>query len=312
MIKLIQVAYLVSMLLLSNFAAAESIKGNCEKATSQPEQLFCNNQTLQKLDKVMAKAYRNSLNKYKTRKILLEYQQSAWLEERKKCSDVSCLIELYKQRITALKNPKSYALVMSKDTRLCGEMNKVFNQAKREHGKMLFNKHSIEWQAVPGAQWARFDIDNDGADELVFKVVSYLNEIPGENLYIFPPNSDLLIKWKSLENRRFGPVPKELFDTRNKFDPQKYFLKDLPQTFEKALMDNARKQLPDSIKGNIKDADLRPFITRSFILEPFEFDKTTYVSMSDLISNWIVVAKYMQPDEMEDFCYFYNPDSKYH
>ena len=309
--KLIQVAFLVSMLLLSNLAAAESIKGNCEKITSQAQQLICNNQTLQKLDKMMATAYRNSLKKYKTRKLLLEYQQSAWLDERNKCSDASCLNEHYKQRITALKSPKSYALIMSKDTKLCNEMDSAFNRAKREHGKMLFNKYSIGWQAVSGAQWARFDIDNDGADELVFKVVSYLNGIPGENLYIFPPNSDLLIKWKSLVNPSFGPVPKELFDTRNKFNPQKYPLKDLPQPFEKALMDDARKQLADSIKGNIKDVDLRPFITRSFILEPFDFDKITYVSLTDLISNWIVVAKYIQTDEMEDFCYFYNPDYKY-
>jgi hypothetical protein len=200
---------------------------------------------------------------------------------------------------------------MSKDTKLCNEMDKIFNQTKRVSGNFLSNKYSIAWQNVLGAHWARFDVENDGADELVFKVSSNLNGMSSENLFILPPNSDLLSKFNLLESSGNTSIPKELLDTTNKFDPQEYYLKELPQSFKKAMIDDARKQLPNSIRDKI-NADYRPVIAGSFVLDPFDFENTIYISLTDLLSNWIVVGKYNQPDEIEDFCYFYNPDTKYH
>lgn len=280
---------------------------DCAKARSKVEILICGNADLSMLDEKLDSTYKSTLKKHKRRELLLKYQQSVWLAKRNRCSDVSCVTEYYHQQISELANPNKYELVMSKDAGLCNEMDEVYNKAD---GWELLNNHIVQWQNNQGVLWARFDINNDGTEELVFKVFSSFNGVPGEGIYIFPSNSDLLTKLTLPERGRYGLAPKEVFDTESKFDPEEYYLKDLPHPLESALVGKARNELSNLIKARIKDADLRPFISRSFSLKPFSFNNTTYVSITDLVSVWIVVAKYKQAEEMEDFCYFYNPESK--
>jgi hypothetical protein len=193
----------------------------------------------------------------------------------------------------------AYKLVMSKDKELCTSVLKLFNEDMKKHGVIKYDKHEmftrVAWKSVDigkeadvclSLQHATLDIDNDGREDLVIKKRACLRSQLSDSLYIFPIESDVLIKLKP------GPGGWEpLYGNSNKFDRtgEGYNLKDL---------DPAKNEgLPAAIAG-------------VFTLQPFIWGKTTYVSMTDLYPEWIVIAKYLHEDKFKDICYFHGPSFK--
>ena len=78
---------------------------DCAKATYRSERLICSSLELAVLDLAMSNAYRDAAARLGTRgdKATLRNLQNHWLRTvRERCFDVSCLKEIYKQRINEL------------------------------------------------------------------------------------------------------------------------------------------------------------------------------------------------------------------
>jgi hypothetical protein len=207
---------------------------------------------------------------------------------------------------------EAYKLVMSKDKKLCANMLNLFNADMKEYRQICYDKHEmftrLGWQPVdvgkePYAcgmyQYALFDINNDGKDELVIKTSHCLRDQLTDSLYIFPPNSKVLQDLKEPSSHPFDTVPDKLeFVGKGGFE---YDLKELPESEKEKLLEDIRKTLPKSMKG----LDLKPGIGGVLVIQPFQIGKTIYISMTDLHQEWIVVGKYKQADTLEDLCYFH-------
>ena len=210
-----------------------------------------------------------------------------------------------------------YELVMSKNKKFCKAMLVLYNEDVNSYryGEIKYDTHEIftriSWQPVDlnekehptyGCSFVKqalFDIDNDGKNDLVIKYSGCLRDDLTDSLFVFAPDSDILSK---LKPGLGGLAP--LFKTLNKINRNTYDLKELPKSVEEKLVTKIRKQLPESSKN----LDIKIGIGGVFILQPFIWDTTSYISMTDLHQEWIVVAKYKQAEEMQDICYFHGPD----
>lgn len=182
----------------------------------------------------------------------------------------------------------SYTLEMSKDAKLCNAMLALYNEDMKAYKEIRYNQHemfiNIDWQFDDDLdiEHAVFDINNDGKNELVIKIAWHLRGIRDETLYIFPAHSDVLSKLKPGPGglHALSDNSVELFSSGNKI----YVLKDLPKTPEDAWV------------GGL------------FVLYPFSWEGINYISMTDHTPRWIVIAKYKQAEELQDICYFFNPN----
>ncbi len=189
---------------------------------------------------------------------------------------------------------EAYKVVMSKNKALCRGMLKLFNQDMKEQGFIRYDQHEafrqVSWEPVELAgpkpmvkycsllQKTIVDLNNDGKRELVVKTSFCLRSQTSDSLYIFPADSNVL------EKASWGDM-KLLFDTPNKF----HRTGDVYSLTELNLASNERGH--EAIGG-------------VFIIQPFLWGNVAYISMTDLHQEWIVIAKYLQGEELQDICYF--------
>jgi uncharacterized protein YecT (DUF1311 family) len=75
---------------------------DCAKASTGPERLICSNRELAEADVKMAQLYRAALNRVNNKETLIR-EQKAWMQnERDACSDVSCMLKAYNNRMLTL------------------------------------------------------------------------------------------------------------------------------------------------------------------------------------------------------------------
>jgi hypothetical protein len=195
---------------------------------------------------------------------------------------------------------ESYTLVMSKDAKLCNAMLALYNEDMKAYKRIRYDQHEMftnMWKPVdlheanyPTYECSQlwrgvFDIDNDGKNELVVKASGCMSGILTDGLFIYPDNSDVLSKLKPGAGglHALFDNPNHLFSSGN----QIYLLKDLPKTPEVA------------------------WVGGHFVLHPFIREGASYISMTDQTPRWIVIAKYKQAEEMQEICYFFNPNIKH-
>ena len=187
------------------------------------------------------------------------------------------------------------------------------------------NPRRIEWKSIDTLkpdpytipQQAIFDINNDGKDELVIKTSWPVYKALVETLFIFPADSDLLSKLKP------GKGGEEaLFNTPNIVfssvgTNSSYYLRQVPQLLQDEILQYQFKQLRKrkDLK-NVTDEEIRKSISKanigpSFVLQPFIWHRTAYISISDRIAEWIVIGKYKQAEEVQDICYFYDRSHRF-
>lgn len=188
-----------------------------------------------------------------------------------------------------------YKLVMSRDRDLCTTMLSVFNQDIDEQGQLRYDHEvftRISWKTLDlgGRRYecrlirhSILDINNDGGEDLLIKYSGCLRSQLSDGLFVFPRESDVLSKLKPGQG---GLTP--LFQTPNKFDRT-------GNMYTLAELDPAQNEGQRAAIGGV------------FILQPFIFGKTVYVSMTDLYPEWIVIAKYLKEDHFQDVCYFRGP-----
>lgn len=277
--KLITGIILSSLLVTS----AEAASFDCTRAGTKVEKLICDDVELSGLDDELNKAYRDALKDGMSKDAISDSQKN-WLKERNRCSSVQCLHDSYQQRITELN--ENYKLVMSKDTKLCNAMLALYSGDIKASGRIKYEDHEmfkkIEWQAdsqYSDLMHAIFDINNDGKKELVLRTTSGFHGIHTDHFYIYPEDSDIY--------SRIGPGAgglRDLFGNPNQLfssDNSIYNLKEL------------QSPLTDSLGVYL-------------VLNPFVSGETTYISMTDVRPRWIVIAKYLEAEKLQDVCYFYN------
>ncbi len=196
----------------------------------------------------------------------------------------------------ALAGGELYQTVMSKEPRVCETMAEVLNRDAEWDGNLRYAHdifRRIAWTPVKlrgqaprdgrcsTLEQARFDLDNDGREDLVIRSSFCMRGLPSDSLYVFPPDSEVLEQatWQDLS---------PLHATADKFERTggAYALKELPAE------DTRRNVAPPA---------------GVFTLRPFIFDQISYVSLTDARRAWIVVAKYQQRGRLQDLCYFHAP-----
>ncbi len=263
--------------------SAQAASFDCAKGSSKVEHIICGNAEISKLDEGLAVSYKAALQGQSDPEKLKQTQKQ-WLKNRNKCSDEYCVRRTYEARLAELTD--NYILMMSKDANLCNEMLALYNEDMNAYRRIRYDLHElftiIKWQEDKELELthALFDINNDGKNELVINSRGRLHGIDIDNLYIFPEDSDVLSKLKPGAGGLHALMDSvELFSTHNNV----YFLKDLPNAYD--------------VGASVY-----------FVLKPFIWHGTTYISITDQTPRWIVIAKYKQAEETQDICYFLNPN----
>lgn len=200
-----------------------------------------------------------------------------------------CVVLLIAMVGVAWAGKAAYKLVMSKDKELCTSMLKLFNEDVKKYGEIRYEEHklSIDWKPMEYGgdefrdgncqmvRMAKFDINNDGKEDLVIKSSLCMRDIPNDSLFVFSPESETLrnLTWNYLFHEHSDKVS---------FSERGYDLKEAPKS---------------------RKSELIPNIGIPLSLEPFLWRQAAYISISDVYSYWIVIAKYKQGQTMEDICY---------
>lgn len=125
---------------------------------------------------------------------------------------------------------------------------------------------------------ALIDLDNDGTKDLVVKATFCMKGAPSDSLYMFHADSKVLeqASWQDMA---------PLLATTDKFERTggSYPLTALPMSSE-------------SSKGGLA-------LSNVFTVQPFIFDETTYVALTDGRGEWAVIARYLRGERFEDQCY---------
>ncbi len=201
----------------------------------------------------------------------------------------------------ALAGGEMYLSAMSKDGKLCEAMAEVLNRDAGWDGDLRYEHEvfrRIAWTPVKLSgqaprdgrcstlEQARFDLHNDGREDLVIRSSFCMRGLPSDSLYVFPSDSTVLEQatWQDL-----GP----LHATADKFERTggAYPLDELP------VEDARRNAAPP---------------TGVFTLRPLIFEKRSYVSLTDARRAWIVIANYLQGGRLQDICYFHAPSRDLH
>jgi len=128
------------------------------------------------------------------------------------------------------------------------------------------------------------DLDNDGAYDLVVRATSCMKGSPSDSLYVFPSDSHVLEQssWQNLA---------PLLDTGNKFERTggSYPLTAIP------------------FSSGPTHAEAR--LSTVFTVHPFLLGEKAYLALTDRIGEWIVVAKYLGGERLEDLCYLKTNDT---
>ncbi len=196
----------------------------------------------------------------------------------------------------ALAGGEIYQTVMSKESRICETMAEVLNRNTEWDGNLHYTHEvfqRITWTPVKlrgqaprdgrcsTLEQARFDLDNDGREDLVIRSSFCMRGLPSDSLYVFPSDSAVLelATWQDLSPLH---VTTEKFERTGGIYP----LEELPAE------EVRRSTAP---------------LAGVFTLRPFILDQISYVSLTDARRAWIVVAKYRQGGRLQDLCYFHAP-----
>ena len=207
---------------------------------------------------------------------------------------VLAIVLLFATCSVAWAGKEAYKLVMSKEKELCETVLNMFNRDMRKFRDIRYHEHEmfkrVAWQKFEleeqtyGCElfWqGRFDINNDGNEDLVIKWSACLRDNLSDSFYVFPLNSDVLAKLKPGPE---GLAP--LFETPNKF--------------QRTMGGYNFSELPlDQTEGLVQG------IGGVFVIQPFIWNKRTYLSMTDLHQEWIVINQYQGEDHFQDLCYFH-------
>lgn len=304
--KLVALWIVAIGLSLAGLAQAASFDCKSQKLSSVEKQI-CASKNLSKLDDELGALYKAKREKASApRKFLLKWQQLRWLGRRNKCTKDACISQLYHQRIDYLRHDYRYALVMSKNTKLCNSLFETYNSDMSRYGEIKYDSgifSDISWNYGADISFGRkatFDINNDGAPDLVVLRVLPLFKTYAYYYNVFSEKSVVQKFGDSASNKipNLGQSSKVIF-------MRKYALKSVPER----LRDYVISEMKSLITAPVRSSDLNIEVgPPSVIMEPFVWKGFTYLSMTDSGGQWVVVARFNENYRVHDVCYYYNPD----
>lgn len=205
-----------------------------------------------------------------------------------------------------------YVLVMSKEDNVCQHMLKIYNEDLKKYGGIKYDEHeefkAIKWEkkryftTYPDGKkdysimdyrsvvMSRFDINNDGKEEIVVKFVGEWKGSPADSLYFFKKEYSDYFKdefdVKDLYLKAIGKVGTMVFEGNS------YALKELPKIFIGIIGD--------------KEAYNHYSLGGHFYVDPFVFKEAYYINMRDDSSEikFLVILKYTKDNQLKDTCYY--------
>lgn len=144
-------------------------------------------------------------------------------------------------------SPGVYEPVLSNDEKLCNTVLSALNHDMAEHGEIRYATHQatpvVRWQrmaALPSPledaeceqfRWAKFDVNNDGKEDLVVKYSRCLDDRLLDHLYFFKSEYAVL---KSVRTRQefFQALQKSGAEYQGGVRFDVYMLPELPETSE--------------------------------------------------------------------------------
>ncbi len=210
-----------------------------------------------------------------------------------------------------------YVLVMSKEDNVCQHMLKIYNADLKKYGEVRYDEHeeftAIKWEekkyyrvregkkeypVYPYATnitvlMSRFDINNDGKEEVVIKDAGMVFSIITENLFYFKGEDSAYFKEKEFDIKILYNNATGRVGGGADFERSVYYLKKLPQIYI-------------GIIGG-KEAYSHYPVGPHFYVNPFNFKGAYYIDMKDMqrsSNKWLVILKYAKDNQIKDICYF--------
>jgi len=203
-----------------------------------------------------------------------------------------------------------YVLVMSKDDNVCQQMLKIYNDDLKKFGEIKYDLHkefsTITWEEkkcyfldngykhYTNVLMSKFDINNDGNEEIVIKDESVrIYGIDGHAIYFFKTKDSEYFKGNEFDGAVFRRAVGKLTTTVGKL----YELKELPQF----------------LYLGIGDKEAKSYYTLGIYLylHPFFFKGNYYLDMNDnahnkgiYSTNFLVILKYSGNNQISDTCYY--------
>jgi hypothetical protein len=208
-----------------------------------------------------------------------------------------------------------YVLVMSKDDNVCQHMLNIYNEDLRQYGEVKYDADkeftTIRWEGkkyyrmIEGkkeypaysysdniVRMSKFDINNDGKEEIVIKDKGMLRSNFTESLYYFKNEDSGYFKEDEFDIKILYTKATGAVGTGG-FKGNTYALKELPQILE--------------VIGG-KEVKLYHVMGGWFYVNPFVFKEVYYMSMRDDdpsdIKKFSVILKYTKDNQLKDICYY--------
>ena len=209
-----------------------------------------------------------------------------------------------------------YVLVMSKEDNVCQHMLGLYNEDLKKYGEIKYDEHeefkAIKWEVkryfttYPDGKkdysimdyrsvvMSRFDINNDGKEEIVIKFIGEWKGSPADSLYFFKSEYSDYFKDEfdvnGLYLKAIGAAG-TMVDTMA-FRGNAYYLKELPK-------------IPIGIISG-KEAYSHYSLGGWFFVNPFVFKEAYYINMRDNSSEakFLVILKYTKDNQPKDICYY--------
>ena len=193
----------------------------------------------------------------------------------------------------------TYEMLLNKDEKLCRETFQLANEDLKKHGEVRYDRHelfkTIEWEPLAetlGSKFndeacavyrlARFDINNDGRQDIVVKLSGCFRSRYTDSIYFLDG-----------ENRAF-PSYREFSDiTENSIGK---FPDDAT-----TLVGYEVKELPPVEKA--KDFTGYHGVAGWLTITPFIYQGISYMTLTDDTKGSFLVGKYKTPTELEVTCF---------
>lgn len=201
-----------------------------------------------------------------------------------------------------------YVLVMSKEDNVCQYMLKVYNEDLRKYGEIKYEEHEeftaikweekkYYWEAYGNKHYddvlmSRFDINNDGKEEIIIKSTGSIRGNTTYSLDIFK-GEDIGVFKDEFDVKNF----KKAIGSIGKFDKGIYELKEIP----------ARQMIQP--EGGRKGYAYYYYISPHFNdIRPLVYNSSVYTEMiggHDYKREWSVILRYTKENKLKDICYYF-------
>jgi hypothetical protein len=211
-----------------------------------------------------------------------------------------------------------YVLVMSKDDNVCQHMLGIYNDDLKKYGHIKYELHeefsSIDWGKIKYfrrvdngkeypkyptvlddgyAEISKFDIDNDGEDEVVIKKEGSLSGIETQSIFYFESEDAAYFKDNEFNLKDLYTKSAGVIGDSNP-EGRVYMLRELPKT-----VITSGSEYPEMIVYNGLGAH--------FNFHPFKLQNKYYIDMKDrqlAPQKWLVVLMFMHSSKPTDVCYY--------